>query len=163
MAEQFIFERTLDAPRQRVWDAFTKAEHLQHWWGPAGMKNEVRSLDLTPDGLFHYSMVTPTGETWWGRWRFLEVTPPERLVFVSSFSDAEGGITKAPFPGDFPAEVRSVVTFEDKGGQTLVKMVGEPLNANETERAFFEGMNASMQNGWTGTFDQLIGYLATLG
>ena len=73
MAEQFIFQRTLDAPRQRVWDAFTKEEHLKHWWGPSGMENVVHVFDLKPGGLHHYSMKTPTGDTWWGRWIFEEV------------------------------------------------------------------------------------------
>jgi uncharacterized protein YndB with AHSA1/START domain len=163
MAVEFNFQRTLDAPRQRVWDAFTKEEHLKHWWGPAGMKNVTRKLELRPGGLHHYSMDTPTGETWWGRWVFEEVTPPERLVFISSFSDAEGGVTRAPFAADFPAEVRSVITFEAQGDKTVVTLRGEPIHASEAERKFFEGMHASMQNGWGGTFDGLAKYLATIG
>ena len=162
MAEQFIFQRTLDAPRQRVWDAFTKEEHLQHWWGPANMKNVVHTFDLRPGGLHHYSMDTPSGDTWWGRWVFEEVSPPERLVFVSSFSDEKGGVTRAPFAADFPAEVRSTITFEEQDGKTVVTLKGEPLHASEAERRFFEGMNASMQNGWGGTFDALAAYLASL-
>jgi uncharacterized protein YndB with AHSA1/START domain len=123
------------------------------------MKNVVHTFDLRPGGLHHYSMDTPSGETWWGRWLFEEVSPPERLVFISSFSDAQGGVTRAPFAQDFPAELRSTITFEEKDGKTVVTLTGEPLHASEAERRFFEGMNASMQNGWGGTFDALESYL----
>lgn len=162
MAEQFVFQRTLDAPRQRVWDAFTKEEHLQHWWGPAEMKNVIHTFDLRPGGLHHYSMDLPNGDKWWGKWVFEEVMPPERLVFISSFSDAKAGVTRAPFAEDFPAEVRSMITFEEQGGKTVVTLKGEPLHASEAERKFFEGMAASMQNGWGMTFDVLTKYLETL-
>jgi uncharacterized protein YndB with AHSA1/START domain len=112
--------------------------------------------------MHHYSMDTPSGDTWWGRWVFEEVTPPERLVFISSFSDERGGVTRAPFAADFPAELRSVITFEEKDGKTVVTLTGGPIGASEAEQAFFEGMNASMQNGWGGTFDLLADYLKTL-
>lgn len=160
MSEQFVFQRTLDAPRQRVWDAYTDVDHLKHWWGPSGMTNIIHAFDLTPGGLHHYSMKTPTGELWWGRWKFEEINPPQRLVFVSSFSDEQGGVTRAPFAKDFPLELRSVITFEEKDGKTVISMTAEPVDANDDERAFFAGMNASMQNGWDGTFKQLEAYLA---
>ena len=155
----FTVTRTFNAPRALVWKAFTEAERLAAWFGPKGMPIERCTLDLTPGGLFHYSMKTPGG-LWWGRWRFEEVTAPERLVFVSSFSDEDGGVTKAPFPGDFPKEVRSIIEFIDEGDRTTLSMRGTPVDGTPAERAFFEGMFASMNQGWGGTFEQLEQYLA---
>ena len=65
-ASEFTITRVFDAPRQLVWDAWTQAERLAEWWGPAGFKLKVAKLDLRPGGTFHYSMVAPNGHEMWG-------------------------------------------------------------------------------------------------
>ena len=108
----------------------------------------------------HYGMGRPGSAEMWGKWVYREIAPPERLSFVVSFSDPEGNTVRAPFSNDWPLEVLSTLTFtEVEGGKTLVHMEGVPVNASEAERAMFRGFNASMQNGWTGTLDQLADYL----
>ncbi len=92
-AEQdFVIARTFDAPRELVWKAWTEPEHLAQWWGPKGCTIRVVKLDLRPGGMFHYAMAVPARATTCGR-RFVyrEIAPPERIVYVNSFSDAEGG------------------------------------------------------------------------
>ena len=96
-AEQFVITRVFDASRERVWEAFTKPEHLQHWWGPKGFTMRTIKLDLRPGGMFHYSMRSPDGKEMWGKFAYREIAPPERLVFVTSFSDEAGNITRHPF------------------------------------------------------------------
>ena len=96
----------------------------------------------------------------WGKWVFREVLAPERLVFVSSFSDQEGNTVRAPFSSDWPLGVLSTVTFIEHEGKTTITMRAVSLDATETERQSFESMFGSMQNGWTGTLDQLDEYLA---
>ena len=64
-----------------------------------------------------------------GRFVYREVAAPERLVFVNSFSDAAGGITRAPFPqldGKWPLEILNVVTLTEEGGRTTVSLRGGP-------------------------------------
>lgn len=156
---EFVITRTFDAPRELVFDAWTNPEHLNHWWGPASMKVVTNKFELRPGGTHLYSM--QSGETtWWGRWIFREVEPPARLVFISSFSDENGGVTRAPFKSDFPLEVLSTVTFEEHDGRTTLTMRGVPLNANEAEQKTFEDLFASMQHGWGATLDQLAGHLS---
>jgi uncharacterized protein YndB with AHSA1/START domain len=159
-AEEFVISRTFDAPRELVFKAWTEAERLAKWWGPKGFVLTACALDLRPGGAFHYGMRAPNGGEMWGKWVFREVTPPERLVFVSSFSDAAGGTTRAPFPGEFPVEVLSTVTFTESDGKTTLTLRGVPLNATAAERAFFAGMHDSMRGGWGGTLDQLAAFLA---
>ncbi len=65
--QEFVFTRTFDAPRQDVWDAFTKLKHLTHWWGPRGCSIEIARHDLKPGGLFHYCMKFPDGRAMWAR------------------------------------------------------------------------------------------------
>ena len=99
---EFVVTREFDAPRELVFKAWTERERLAAWWGPKGFKIRVAKLDLRPGGIFHYSMTTPAGDEWWGRFVYREISPPERLVYVNSFSNAEGGVTCAPMMPTFP-------------------------------------------------------------
>ena len=93
--------------------------------------------------------------------KHLEAQAPERLVYVSSFSDAEGNTTRAPFAQDFPLEIYNVLTFTEHDGKTVMELGGGPLDASPAELAFYQGMNASMQQGFGATFQQLVAYLAS--
>ncbi|HKQ78766.1 MAG TPA: SRPBCC domain-containing protein [Blastocatellia bacterium] len=156
---EFVISRVFDAPRDLVFKAWTEKERLTHWWGPKGFTMRSCKLDLRPGGVFHYGMRAPNGAEMWGKWVFREVLAPERLVFVSSFSDEEGNTVRAPFSFDWPLAVLSTVTFTEHEGKTTITMRALPLNAMETERQSFESMFESMKNGWTGTMDQLTDYL----
>jgi uncharacterized protein YndB with AHSA1/START domain len=160
VAEAFTIARTFDAPRELVFRAWTEVAHLRHWWGPQGFEVTNCTVDLRPGGTMHYGMRGPDGASMWGLWTFRDVVPPELLVFVSSFSDEHGGVTRAPFfDGGWPLRVLSAVTFEERDGKTLVTMVGNPIDATDAERNLFKEMHTSMQGGWTGTLDQLTSYL----
>jgi uncharacterized protein YndB with AHSA1/START domain len=52
--EPFVTSRVFDAPRERVWQAWTDPEHLKHWWGPKDFKVHTCKVDLRPGGIFHY-------------------------------------------------------------------------------------------------------------
>ena len=96
----------------------------------------------------------------WGRWVYREIVPPERLSFVSAFSDENGGVTRAPFfDGKWPLETLTTLTFTEHDGKTTLTMLGRPLNATEIERDTFRGNHASMHGGWGATLDQLTAYL----
>lgn len=159
-AGEFLLTRAFDAPRARVFDAWTKAEHLQRWWGPKGFTVRTCTVDLRPGGVFHYGMRAPNGQDMWGKFTFREIAPPERLVFVVSFSDAEGGVTRHPTSATWPLEVLTTLTFEEKGGRTTLSMRGAPLGASDEERKTFEAGRESLRDGWNGTFDGLAEHLS---
>jgi uncharacterized protein YndB with AHSA1/START domain len=159
----FVISRVFDAPRERVWKAWTDPQALAQWWGPKGSQIRVIKLDVQPGGIFHYAMAFQPGRDMFGRFIYREIAPPERLVFVNSFSDAEGGITRAPFPqlgNTWPLEVLNNLTFTEQDGKTTVTLRGGPINATEEERKTFASMFDSMRQGFGGTFDQLAAYLA---
>jgi uncharacterized protein YndB with AHSA1/START domain len=81
-------------------------------------------------------------------------------VFVSSFSDAEGNVTRAPFASDWPLEMLTTVTFDEHEGRTTVTLETLALTATEAQRKTFVEGHASMNGGWSGTFEQLESYLA---
>lgn len=160
-AQEFTVTRTFNAPRDVVWKAWTEREALEEWWGPKGCTIEVEELDVSPGGTFHYSMDMKEGCKWWGIFHYEEVVKPERIVFVNSFSNEAGEVTRAPFSDNWPRRIRNVVTFHDEGGRTRIELRGRPVNVSAEEQAMFEGMFGSMQQGFGGTFDQLDSYLAT--
>ena len=99
------------------------------------------------------------GQLMWGKWVFREIVPPERLVWVHSFSDEHGGLTRHPAAPDWPLEMLATVTFAEGGGSTTVTVVFSALNGTAEERATFDANHGSMQMGWTGTFETLEEYL----
>jgi uncharacterized protein YndB with AHSA1/START domain len=161
-APEFVITRVFDASRQVVFQAFTEPEHLAHWWGPKGFTWVSSNLDLRPGGIFHYCMRSPQGDEMWGKFVYREITPPERLVFTSSFSDAQANTVRAPFSPHFPLEVLNTLTLVENQGKTTLTLRGTPLNASEEERQLFASWHPSMQKGFGATFDQLDEYLSVL-
>jgi uncharacterized protein YndB with AHSA1/START domain len=97
----------------------------------------------------------------WGKWVYREILAPQRLVFVSSFSDPNGGVTRHPMAPDWPLQLLSTITFDETADRkTTVTVTWAPLSASDTEKKAFANNFASMNGGWTGTFEQLEAYLA---
>ena len=161
-ARAFVLTRVLDAPRDLVFDAWTKREHLMNWFGPKGFKMLATALDLRPGGVFHYGMQAPDGSKIWGKWTFREIVRPERLVVVASFSDEAGGVTRHPMASSWPLETLSTTTFAEQGSKTLMTLKWEAINATDEERKTFDSSHEGMKAGWGGTMEQLAEYLAKL-
>jgi uncharacterized protein YndB with AHSA1/START domain len=159
-ADDFIISRVFDAPRDLIWKLWTEENHLKHWWGPKGSTIVSLKNDLRLGGLMHYCMRFPDGAEHWGRFVYREIVAPERLVFMLSFSDAAGGVTRQPWSATWPLQWLSTVTFADQGGKTLLTVKWSLTEASELERKTFVEGKQSMQQGWTGTFEQLTDYLA---
>lgn len=156
----FVISRVFDAPRDVVWKCFTEAEHLKHWWGPKGFKVHFAKVDLRVGGTYLYGMQSPNGQGMWGKFVYREITPPERIVFINSFSDEAGGTTRHPGHESWPLEMLSTFTFEElPGGKTKFTVSWAPHNATEAESKVFDDNRPSMTGGWTGTMDQLEAYL----
>jgi uncharacterized protein YndB with AHSA1/START domain len=157
---QLVIRRVFEAPRQLVFNAWTEPERLAKWWGPRGSTIMIKKFELMPGGIFHYGMAMPNGEMW-GIFTFREITPPERLLFVSSFSDAEGNIIRGPFFPNWPLEILNTLVLEESNGKTVLTLKGVPINATEQEMKVFATHIQNMQQGFGGTFDQLEEYLKT--
>jgi uncharacterized protein YndB with AHSA1/START domain len=157
----FVIARVFNAPRERVFQAFTDPEHMGQWWGPKGFTVVSARMDLRPGGSYHYAMRGPDGGTMWGKFIYREIVAPERLVFVNAFSDAAGNLTRHPMSPTWPLELLSTLTFEPHGDGTLLTIRSAPLaSATAEERRTFNEAHAGMDQGWTGTLDQLTTYLA---
>src|SRR5947208_13919440 len=91
-------------------------------------------VDLRPGGMFHYGMRTPDGHEMWGKIVYRQIDPPKKLVFVVSFSDAQGGITRHPMSPTWPLEALNTTTLVAEDGKTRITMHGYPMNPTTAER-----------------------------
>lgn len=160
MGRTFTTTRTLDAPRDLVWKAWSEPERLAHWWGPTGCEVEITRFEFRPGGRFVFSMTLPDGTVMWGRFVYREIQAPERLVWIHSFADEHGDLAVNEFHADWPKEMLNTVTLEEQDGKTILTLTSISLNATESEVAVFEANFGSMTEGYGGTWDQLEAYLA---
>ena len=155
----FTITREFAAPLEMVWRAWTEAGQLQQWFGPKGFKTVTFSFDLRVGRGLHSCMRSPEGGEIWGKWVFREVVPPRRLVWINSFSDKDGGISRHPWNPAWPLELFTETTFAENNGNTVVTLKWAPHNATDDEIRTFNAAHESMTNGWGGTFDQLATHL----
>jgi uncharacterized protein YndB with AHSA1/START domain len=159
---EFVISRVLDAPRDLVWKTFTQAERMKEFFGPKGFKVIAAKMDLRVGGTYHYGLQAPNGATMWGKFTYREITPQDRLVFIQSFSDEAGGVTRHPMAANWPLYMFSTFSFEDApGGKTKFTVSWKTHNATPEEQAVFDGTQDGMRQGWSGTLEQLEQYLAT--
>ena len=139
--------RLVEAPRERVFAAWTQAKHLERWFGPKGFTLHSCEADPRPGGTFRLCMRSPKGEDYWVRGTYREVVAPERLV-IACTADDEKGIARLE-------EVINV-TFARQGGKT--KLTVHAVASGSTDRAV--AMLEGMPKGWAQTVDRLGAHLA---
>jgi uncharacterized protein YndB with AHSA1/START domain len=158
----FVISHVFRAPRSLVFKVWTQQEHLIKWFGPKGFDMKSATLDLRPGGTFHYCLKMPQGQEMWAKWCFRDIVPDKRLTFITTFSDAEGGLARHPLAPEWPREMLTVAAFEDSPDGTLVTVTMTAMNATEAEQKTFDAGHGSMRGGWGGTFSVLEDYLGKL-
>lgn len=78
-ALEIVSTRHLDAPPERVFDAFADPARLARWWGPRGFTSTIHALELRPGGAWRFTMHAPDGADFPNESVFLEVVRPSRL------------------------------------------------------------------------------------
>ena len=136
--------REFDAPRERVFAAFTDPALIPEWWGPRGTTTTVDTMDVRAGGAWRYVSVDSDGNEHAFRGVYREVTPPERIVQTWEW---EG------LPGHVSIETAE---FEDLGDRT--RLVSTALYHTPEER---DGMLVSgMEGGMNETYERLDALLA---
>jgi uncharacterized protein YndB with AHSA1/START domain len=133
--------RTFEAPRQKVFEAWTSPEALNQWWGPEGYATPSAEVDLRPGGRYRLGMKKlPDGEIFYLSGAYREVRAPEKLVYTWRWE----------YDAEFP-ETLVTVEFRDLGGRTEVVLTHEML-PNEKSRD-------EHNKGWNGCLDRLVRFL----
>ena len=137
-------ERVFDAPRDRVFAAFTDPELIPQWWGPHGTTTIVDQMDVRNGGGWRFVSRGEDGSQTAFRGTYREITPPERIVQTFEW---EG------MPGHVSVET---ATFEDLGDRT--KVVATSIFHTTEER---DGMlQSGMERGMNETYARLDELLA---
>lgn len=104
--------RVIDAPRERVFDAWADPEQLVKWFGPKGLTIETHEIDIRPGGLWRFDMVGPNGLRYDNRMTFLRIDRP-RQIEVDHASDKD----------DDPGTFRMLITFDEQtDGKTVLTL-----------------------------------------
>jgi len=150
VGRQVVITRAFDAPRGLVFEAWSKADHLKHWFGPKGFTVPTCELDFRIGGAITVCMRSPDGEEFWSKGTFREIVVPERIVLETALMDDQ----------DQPRfEDRTVVTFAERGRKTLVTVVASVTRLYDPTAA---GAIDGMKEGWTQTLSRLVTYLAEI-
>ena len=146
---EIVMTRAFDAPRDLVFELWTKPEHVRHWWGLRSSSMIHCEADIRPGGSWRYVTREENGDEvpFCGVYR--EVTPPERLVYTEIY-DVE------PFNTGDPAV--NTVTFTEEDGRTI--MTCTTLCPSKEVRDYILG--SGMEIGATETYDRLAEHIKTL-
>ena len=143
---ELVVTRLINAPRERVFEAWTNPEQVVQWWGPDGFTNTIHEMEVKPGGVWRFIMHGPDGRDYPNKIVFIEVVKPELLVYKHSGDDGTEDVTHY-----------STVTFEEQNGKTNLVMRLVFDTAEERERVVKE---YGAKEGGIQTINKLEEYLA---
>jgi uncharacterized protein YndB with AHSA1/START domain len=144
---ELTLTRVFNAPREIVWRLWTEPEHVACWWGPQGFSNPVCEMDVRVGGQMLIHMRGPDGAVYPMTATYVEVTPPERLVFLAFAEDRDGNVA---------LECPTTVTFAVEGDRTLVIVHAHAIGLAAAAAQMLAGMDA----GWSQSLDKLAALVA---
>jgi len=157
-SKELVIERVFDAPRERVFDLFTQAEHLQKWWGPKGVSMPVAEFDARPGGKIFIAERSADGAMNYIAGAVREIERPSRVVFGIHFTDADRRRVAPPagsgLPGNWAEELVSDITFSSEGRRTRVTI--------RTLSGFTAEWGKLARLGWGESLDKLDQVIASL-
>ncbi|MEP0518823.1 MAG: SRPBCC domain-containing protein [Hyphomicrobiales bacterium] len=137
-----LIRRVVRGTPDQVFKAWTEAEHIQKWWGPAHISCPQCEMDLRVGGAYRIANLLPDGSTIWIIGRFLKIERPHLL----SYSWQSGS---SPEHGD-KAQEQVTVRFVSHGDKTEVIVEHRHIADEKTQ--------TSHTNGWTGCLDGIEAY-----
>lgn len=142
-----VLERVVDVPPHLVWEAWTKPEHVKHWFCPKPWGVTECEIDLRPGGIFRTVMCSPEGNSFPNVGCYLEIVPNQKLVFTDALQ-----------PGYRPSEnpfFTAILLLEPEG--TGTRYIAYAIHRDEPGRKKHEEMG--FHHGWGTVLDQLVAYI----
>ncbi len=142
-------ERIIDAPKDKVWEAWTTAEQFAKWWGPRGWKTTVKQFDFTPNGSLLYGMKCEDenqkewfGQESWGKSVYATISPRDSFSYVDYFCDSDGNVTE----GMPVANV--VIEFTEVESGTKIYSISTFESEQELNQILEMGMEQGIKETW---------------
>jgi uncharacterized protein YndB with AHSA1/START domain len=143
---EIVLTREFDAPRDLVFEAFSKPEHVTHWWGRKDSTLPVCEMEFRPGGTWRYVERAADGNEYGFRGEYREIVRPERIVKTFEFDGLPGHISL------------DTLVFEDLGART--RIVDTSLFDSVEDR---DGMvQSGMAEGAAELYDRLADYLRSM-
>jgi uncharacterized protein YndB with AHSA1/START domain len=147
---ELVLTRLIDAPREKLFRAWTEPELMKQWFVPAPWTTPVAEVDVRPGGTNLIVMRDPDGNEFPHRGVYLEVVENERLVITDAY-------VKAWEPSEKPF-MTAIITFDDEGGKT--RYTARARHWTVADREAHEKMG--FHEGWGQCADQLVALVARI-
>ena len=140
---ELVVTRTLNAPVELVWEAWTMPEHIANWWGPNGFTNTITKMDFIPGGEWDLVMHGPDGTDYKNKSIFKEIVPFKKIVYEH---------VSGP-------KFIATIDFEKQGDQTFIRwhMLFETVELYIQTVKTFKADQGLKQN-----IEKLSGYLEAM-
>jgi uncharacterized protein YndB with AHSA1/START domain len=143
---EIVLTRVIDAPPERVFQAWTDPAQITQWFAPEGFENETLEIDIRPGGRWRFIYAAPDGTRYENRMVFLRIEAP-RLIEMEHGADID----------DDPTRFQVTITFDaQSNGKTVLTM--RQLHPSAEQRAATIGFGA-VEIGFS-TLDKLVKHLA---
>jgi uncharacterized protein YndB with AHSA1/START domain len=147
---ELVLTRLINAPREKVYRAWTQPELLKQWFAPKPYTTPIVEMDVRPGGSAYFVMRGPDGKDLPNRGVYLEVVPNAKLVSTDAYVTAWEPSEK-PF-------MTLILTFEDEGGKT--RYTARVRHWTVADREAHEKMG--FHDGWGLCTDQLEALVAKI-
>lgn len=143
---EIVLTRVFDAPRDLVFEAYTKPEHVRNWYGLRTMTTHICEIDLRPGGAWRWGQRDDKGEEVVFSGVYKEIVRPERLVYTEGFEQMPG-----------PA-LDVTLTFEEEDGRTTLTSTSVCPSVEVRDAILSSGM----EHGAAEVYDRLEEHLRTM-
>ena|SRR5687767_5276714 len=145
---EIVITREFNAPRRRVFEAWTKPQHVRQWYGCGEAQLISCEIDLRVGGDYRYVLIGPDGNEHVMSGRYLEIVAPDRLVYTERYVSEQ-----------FESEEAFVtITFAERDGRT--KLTSTVLHKSAANRDMH--LNSGVEKGASLTLDRLEQHLSTM-
>ncbi|HEX9990598.1 MAG TPA: SRPBCC family protein [Chloroflexia bacterium] len=142
--QEIVITRTVDAPRDLVFKAYTDPNAIPQWWGPRNLTTVVDRMEVRPGGVWRFVHHDAEGNEYGFHGVYHDVVSPERIVSTFEFEGVPGHV------------LLSTMTFEEQDGKT--KLTDASVFQSVEDR---DGMlQSGMEGGASESMDRLEEYLA---
>ena len=132
---EIIVTAMYDAPREKVWRAYTEPDLIKQWWGPRHLTTVIDKMEVRPGGLWRFVQKDPDGNEYGFHGVYHEVSPPERIIQTFEF---EG------MPGHVSLET---TRLEERDGKTMVTAIAVFETVEDRDGMISSGMEKGVNEG----------------
>jgi uncharacterized protein YndB with AHSA1/START domain len=158
--EEFIINRTFEAPLATLHEMWTNPKHFSQWLAPTGFTMKFLRADIKPGKSTFFMMTNGKDVTMYGRAEYKQIEQ-NRIQYTQQFCDDKENVTRHYAVPTWPETMLTTVQLtEETPERTRVTVKWETYgHVTAEELATFVKMKAGMTMGWTGSFDKLEAYL----